>query len=118
MNYDYELIKIGFFIEGTEFEGDYKTFKLYIKGGAWQLNLSLNKYFIEYALPKIRAVFEIIYRSPDAPKAFSICKMCLDYLLSVYDNENEYKKERKRIASVFKYIEKYEAYYHLFTEGS
>lgn len=118
MTYDYKPIKIGFFIEGTEFEEEYKRFKLYIKGGAWQLNLLLNEYFIEYALPKIRAVFEIIYRSPDAPKAFGICKMCLDYLLTVYDNEIEYKKERKKIASIFKYIEKYVAYYHLFTEGS
>ena len=113
-----EDIKIGFFIEGTEFKGEYKTFKLYIKGGAWQLNLSLNNYFIENPLPKIRAVFDIIYRSQDAPKAFGICKMCLDYLLSVYDNEIEYKKERFKIAKIFKYIEKYEAYYHLFTEGS
>ena len=113
-----EVIKIGFFIEGTEFEGNYKTFKLYIKGGAWQLNLSLNKYFINYPLPKIRAIFEIIYRSQDAEKAFSICKMCLDYLLSEYDNDIEYKKERMKITSIYKYIDKYTTYYHLFTEGS
>ena len=118
MNYDYETIKIGFFIEDAEIVGAYKKFKLYIKGGAWQLNLLLNEYFIEYALPKISRVFDIIYRSQDAPKGFGICKMCLDYLLSVYDNEIEYKKERAKIAKIFKYIEKYEAYYHLFTEGS
>ena len=118
MTYDYEPIKVGFFIENAEFEGGYKNFKLYIKGRVWQLNLLLNDYFIEYPIPKINRVFDIIYRSQDAPKAFGICKMCLDYLLSVYDNEIEYKKERKKIASIFKYIEKYEAYYHLFTEGS
>lgn len=113
-----ELIKIGFFIDNGDIPEAYKYFKLYIKGGPWQLSIFLNEYFIEYPLPKIRAVFDIIYRSCDAPKAFGICKMCLDYLLSVYDNEIEYKKERKKIASIFKYIEKYEAYYHLFTEGS
>ena len=117
MIYDYEPIKIGFFIEDADIPEAYKKYKLYIKGGAWQLNLLLNEYFIEYPIPKINRVFDIIYRSQDAPKAFGICKMCLDYLLSVYDNEIEYKKERKKIASIFKYIEKYEAYYHLYTEG-
>ena len=113
-----EDIKIGFFIEDADILEAYKKYKLYIKGRAWHLNLLLNEYFIEYALPKISRVFDIIYRSQDAPKAFDICKMCLDYLLSVYDNEIEYKKERAKIAKIFKYIEKYEAYYHLFTEGS
>ena len=114
---DFENIKIGFFIENSQVAEDYKTFKLYIKGEAWQLNLLLDEYFIEYPIPKINRVFDIIYRSQDAPKAFGICKMCLDYLLTVYDNEIEYKKERAKIAKIFKYIEKYEAYYHLYTEG-
>ena len=118
MTYDYEPIKIGFFIENSQVAEDYKTFKLYIKGEAWQLNLLLDEYFIEYPISKINRVFDIIYRSQDAPKGFGICKMCLDYLLSVYDNEIEYKKERAKIAKIFKYIEKYEAYYHLYTEGS
>lgn len=113
-----ELIKIGFFIENGDIPEAYKEFKLMIMGDCWRLNITLNTYFLTYPLPKIRAVFDIIYRSCDAPKAFGICKMCLDYLLSEYDNEIEYKKERKKIASIYKYIERYEAYYHLFTEGS
>lgn len=113
-----EEIKIGFLIENAEIPEAYKTYHLYIHGLAWKYSLNLNIYFTEYPLPVIRKLFEIMYKSDNAPKGFGICKMCLDYLLSVYDNEIEYKKERKKIASIFKYIEKYEAYYHLFTEGS
>lgn len=113
-----EEIKIGFLIDNDDIPESYKTFNLYIKGYAWKYSLNLNLYFIEYPLPTIKKLFEIVYKSEHAPKGFGICKMCLDYLLSVYDNEIEYKKERAKIAKIFKYIEKYEAYYHLFTEGS
>ena len=117
MIYDYEPIKVGFFIENAEFEGGYKNFKLYIKGKVWQLNLLLNDYFIEYPIPKINRVFDLIYRSQDAPKAFGICKMALDYLLSVYDNETkEYKQEVKKIKACYKLIDTYLALYHLYTE--
>ena len=112
-----EDIKIGFLIENDDIPEGYKTFNLYIKGNAWKYSLNLNLYFIEYPLPTIKKLFEIIYKSEQAPKGFGICKMALDYLLSVCDNEIEYKKERAKIAKIFKYIEKYEAYYRLYTEG-
>ena len=113
-----EDIKITFYIDNPIVEGDDRIFNLKLYTPSWALSLKLNS-FLFYPASKINAVLDMIYRSQDAPKAFGILKMCLDYLLSVYDNEtNEYKKELKKIKSCYRAIEKYEAYYHLYTEGS
>lgn len=120
-----EDIKITFFIEndyGNDIRQDPalfdKKFTLKIYTSTWKLSLNLNS-FLLYPAPKIRRVFELMYRSVDAPKGFGICKLALDYLKSVYDNEtNEYKKELKKIKSDYKLIDTYLAYYYLFTEGS
>ena len=120
-----EDIKITFFIENDPYFNQYnelvkgeKLFTLTLYAPSWKLKLNLNS-FLLYPAPKIRKVFELMYRSVDAPKGFGICKLALDYLKSVYDNEtNEYKKELKKIKSDYKLIDTYLAYYHLFTEGS
>ena len=120
-----EDIKITFFIDndyGNDIRQDPvifdKKFNLKLYTSSWKLSLNLNQFFF-YPATSIRKVFELMYRSVDAPKGFGICKMCLDYLKNIYDNEtNEYKKELKKIKSVYKLIDTYLAYYHLFTEGS
>ena len=113
-----EDIRVGFFIEQPVTETDDTNFKLWLYASSWKLSLNLNS-FLLYPAPKIRRVFELMYRSVDAPKGFGICKLALDYLKSVYDNDtNEYKKELKKIKSVYKLIDTYLAYYHLYTEGS
>lgn len=113
-----EDIRIGFFIEEAVTDNDNTNFKLWLYTSSWKLSLNLNL-FLFYPAPKIRKVFELMYRSVDAPKGFGICKLALDYLKSVYDNEtNEYNKELKKIKADFKLIDTYLAYYHLFTEGS
>ena len=116
-----EDIKITFFIDnlsGTDPTKEERLFNLKLYTASWALSLKLNHFFF-YPAPSIRKVFELMYRSEDAPKGFGICKMCLDYLKNIYDNEtNEYKKELKKIKSVYKLIDTYLAYYHLFTEGS
>lgn len=120
-----EDIKVSFYIDndyGNDIRQDPAIFdrKFYLKlyTSTWKLSLNLNS-FLFYPAPKIRRVFELMYRSADAPKGFGICKLTLDYLKSVYDNEtNEYKVELKKIKSVYKLIDTYIAYYHLYTEGS
>ena len=116
-----EDIKITFFIDnlsGTDPTKEERLFNLKLYTASWALSLKLNHFFF-YPAPSIRKVFELMYRSEDAPKGFGICKLCLDYLKNIYDNEtNEYKKELKKIKSVYKLIDTYLAYYHLFTEGS
>ena len=119
-----EDIKITFFIDndindimqGLDIVD--KKFNLKLYTSTWKLTLNLNS-FLLYPATSIKKVFELMYRSEDAPKGFGICKMCLDYLKNIYDNEtNEYKKELKKIKSDYKLIDTYLAYYHLFTEGS
>lgn len=114
-----EDIKITFFIDNDMINSPGDTaFSLKVYTKSWRLSLNLNC-FLFYPAPSIRKVFELMYRSEDAPKGFGICKMRLDYLKNIYDNEtNEYKKELKKIKSVYKLIDTYLAYYHLFTEGS
>lgn len=116
-----EGVRITFFIDnyaGEDPTKEERFFNLKLYTLSWKLELHLNT-FLLYPAPKIRKVFELMYRSVDAPKGFGICKLALDYLKSVYDNEtNEYKKELKKIKSVYKLIDTYLAYYHLFTEGS
>ena len=115
-----EDIKITFFIDnlyGPDPTEEVRMFNLKLYTTSWALSLHLNQFFF-YPATSIRKVFELMYRSEDAPKGFGICKMCLDYLKNIYDNEiNEYKKELKKIKSVYKLIDTYLAYYHLYTEG-
>ena len=112
-----EDIKITFYIDKPIVEGDDRIFNLKLYTPSWALCLKLNS-FLFYPAPSIRKVFELMYRSEDAPKGFGICKMCLDYLKNIYDNETIDRKELKKIKSDYKLIDTYLAYYHLYTEGS
>lgn len=105
-----EPIKIHFSIENIATE---PTYYLEMKTSAWLFSLKLNT-FLLYPAPKIKAAFDIMYRSQDAPKGFGICKLCLDYIKTLYDNKS---KENKQIKRVYKYIDNYLALYHLYTEG-
>ena len=118
-----ENIKITFFIDndyGNDIRQDPVLFdkKFYLKlyTSSWRLELILNNYLL-YPAYQLRKVFKLMSTSEDAPKGFGICKMALDYLLSVYDNETkEYKQEVKKIKACYKLIDTYLALYHLYTE--
>ena len=113
----YNDLKITFNIENV-FSDEPRIFNLCIIGDSWTLLVTLNDYLLTYPAPKINAVLDMIYRSQDAPKAFGIIKMCLDYLTTLYNNDDkDSKKALKKLKSDYRAVEKYEAYYHLFTEG-
>lgn len=110
-------IKIGFFIENADIEGEVKTFTLYLHSEAWKLSVNLNSFFL-YPAQKVKKFVSLIGSSEQAPKGFGICKMCLDYLKNMYDNETiDTRKELKAIARAYKYIEYEEDLYHLFKGG-
>ncbi len=110
-------IKIGFFIENADIEDEVKTFTLYLHAEAWKLSVNLNSFFL-YPGPKVKKFLRLIGSSEQAPKGFGICKMCLDYLKNMYDNETiDTRKELKAIARAYKYIDLEEYVYHMIKGG-
>ena len=112
-----EDIKISFNIENV-FSAEPLIFNLSIIGDSWTLVCRLNE-FLLFPASKLKEVLRLIARSQDAPKGFSICKMCLDYLLSLYDNEEgKNKAELKKIKACYRYIDNASYLYKFYTEGS